>query len=181
MKLTPLQQYGILGAFLFVGMIVLYYELVVKPINHQIADLQVTLDQKKKELEDAKKVVAKYVEFKKRADSVQRELEWIQNRIPKNIERPKLAEAINLLQNRSGVFLTALQFQNAAVRDAYVEVPVGIKFNTDYKGLLNFLYQVSLSNLFMTVHDLGVVPVSDPAHLNVTWTAQMTVSGIQAK
>ena len=181
MKLTPLQQYGILGAFVLVAMLFLYIQFVVKPIKHEITTLQATLEDKKKELEDAKKMVSRYAEFKKRADSVQRELEWIQNRIPKTIERPKLAEAINFLQNRSGVFLTNLQFQGSAVRDSYVEVPVSLRFNTDFKGLLNFLYQVSLSSLFMTAHDLTVVPIGDPSHLNVTLSAQMTVSGIQAK
>lgn len=181
MKITPLQQAIVLGVIAFLGLTALFYQLILKPINKEIVTLQDTLDQKKKELDEAKKMVAKYVEFKKRADSVQRELEWIQNRIPKTIERPKLAEAVNFLQDRSGVYITSFQFSNAAVKDAYVEVPVSLKFNSDFKGLLDFLYQVSISNLFMTVHDLTVNSVVDPTHPNVTLSAQMTVSGIQAK
>src|SRR5271154_5772671 len=127
MKITPLQQFIILGVIAFLGLTALFYQLVLKPINKEIVTLQDTLDQKKKELDGAKKMVAKYVEFKKRADSVQRELEWIQNRIPKSIEKPKLAEAVNFLQDRSGVYLTSFQFSAAAAKDAYVEIPVSIK------------------------------------------------------
>jgi Tfp pilus assembly protein PilO len=183
MKFTVLQQAIFLGAIGFIGVVFLYYQFAIKPINNEIASLQTTLEQKKKDLEDAKRIVAKYVEFKKRQDSVQRELEWIQNRIPKSIDRPKLVEAINFLQNRSGVFLTNLGFsaQVTSKDGTYVEVPTTVSFNSDYKGLLVFMYQVSLSNLFVTVRDLTVTAATDPNHPNVTLLAQMTLSGIQAK
>lgn len=181
MKLTQLQQYLLVGALFFAGAVVCYYQFLIKPINLKIADKIATRDQKKKELEEAKKIVAKYVEFKKRADSVQRELEWIQNRIPKTIERTKLLEAISLVQNRSGVFMTSLSFSSPVAVDTYSKIPVSIRFNSDYKGLVNFLYQISVSNLFMTVSDLSVNPAVDTAHLNVTESVQMTVNGIQAK
>ena len=183
MKLTVIQQGIILGAIGFIGIVFLYYQFAIKPINTEIVSLQSTLDQKKKDLEEAKKIVAKYVEFKKRQDSVQRELEWIQNRIPKSIDKPKLIEAINFLQNRSGVYLTNLQFlgQTTSKDGTYVEVPTTIVFSSDYKGLLDFLYQVSVSNLFMTVRDLSIKNNFDAAHPTVTLSAQMTLSGIQAK
>jgi len=183
MKISPLQQYLILG---FIGLIVLsflFYQFALKPINKEIAALEVERDQRKKDLEEAKKIVLKYVEFKKRADSVQRELEWIQNRIPKTIEKTKLVEVINLLQNRSGIYLTGIQFQSpVAAKDAsYTEIPVSIRFASSYENLINFLYQVSVSNLFIVVHDLVITPQTDPSHPDVTINAQMTISGIQGK
>lgn len=184
MKITPLQQYAILGVIAFLGIGFLFYQFLLKPINNEIKTLQTTRDQKKKDLEEAKRIVAKYVEFKKRADSIQRELEWIQNRIPKSIERAKLLEAASFLQNRSGVFFTGLQFITGAVASkdgSYSEVSMNIRFATDFKGLLNFLYQVSVSNLFMTIRDLTVTPSTDAEHQNVTLTASMVLSGIQAK
>ena len=183
MKITPLQQYLILGFLGFAVISFLFYQFGLKPINKEIAALEVERDQRKRDLEEAKKIVLKYVEFKKRADSVQRELEWIQNRIPKTLDKTKMVEVINLLQNRSEIFLTSIQFAPpVASKDAsYTEVPVNLRFNSNYKGLSDFLYQVSVSNLFLTAHDLVVTPMTDPAHLNVTLTAQLTLSGIQAK
>jgi len=186
MKITPLQQYIFLGVVAFVVTFCLFYQFALKPINKDIVELQAELDQKKKDLEAAKQMVAKYVEFKKRADSVQRELEWLQNRIPKTIDRTKLLETVSFLQNQSGVFLTTFQFQTSATTasasgDGYVEVPVSIKLNSNYKGLLNFLYQIGISNLFMTVRDLTITSFADISHPNVTLSAQMVVSGIQAK
>lgn len=181
MKITPLQQYLILGVLVFVGMVFLFYQFLIKPINVKIDALQTTLAEKQKELDDAKKIVAKYVEFKKEADSIQRELEWYQNRIPKSIEKTKILEAVGLAQNRSGVVLTSVQLQAPKSSAAYGELPVAIRFNSNFDGLINFLYQTSISNLFMTVENLVVTPGAAADHPSFTLQAQMIVSGIEAK
>jgi len=107
---------------------------MLKPINVEIVQLQSTLDQKNKDLEEAKKTVTKYVEFKKREDSVQRELEWLQSRIPKSIDKIKLMENVNLVQKNSDVVTTSFQFASGNVaRDSWVEIPITIRFNTNYK------------------------------------------------
>ncbi len=181
MKLTKMHQFMIIGFLGFVLLSFLFYQFALKPINRDIAGLESTRDQKKKELEDAKKMVARYVEFKKRADSIQRELEWIQNRIPKSIDKSRLIEAVSFLQNRSGVYLTTFQVTKESPKDAFTEIPVNIRFNTNFEGLLNFLKEVSVSSLFMTVRDLSITPNTDPDHKDVTLSAQMVLSGIQAK
>lgn len=181
MKITPLQQYLILGALVFLGVVFLFYQFLLKPINTKIDTLQSTLNQKKQELEEAKKFVANYVEFKKEADSIQRELEWYQNRIPPTIDKTKLMEAISLAQNRSGILLTSLTFQPPKTSNDYTEVPATIKFNSNYEGLVNFLYQTSVSNLFMTARDLVVSPLPASDHPNFSIQTQMVVSGIEAK
>jgi Tfp pilus assembly protein PilO len=187
MKITPLQQYIILGVLGFLVLSFLFYQFGLKPINREISSLEVKRDQEKKDLDEAKKIVAKYVEFKKRADSIQRELEWIQNRIPKTIDKSKLVEVITSLQNRSGVSLTDFRFSTGAstpsANSSYTEIPVNIKFNSDYDGLLKFLYQMSLSNLIMTARDVVVTAITpmDSTHPNATLSTQMVLSGIQAK
>ncbi len=181
MKITPLQQYLILGVMIFVGVVFLYYQFLLKPINAKIDTLQSTLDQKKQELEEAKKIVARYVEFKKEADSIQRELEWYQNRIPQTIDKTKLLEAISFAQSRSGVVLTSLTFQAPTTPKDYTEVPATIRFNSDFNGLVNFLYQTSISNLFMTARDLTVTPLTAADYFKFTIQVQMVVSGIEAK
>ena len=181
MKITPMQQYVILGVAVFFGIVFVFYQFFLKPLNTRIDTLQATLQQKKQDLEEAKKIVAKYVEFKKQADSVQRELEWYQNRIPKAVDKAKLLEAVSFLQSRSGVILTSFQFQQLISGKDYSEIPVLIRFNSDFRGLSDFLYQASISSLLMTAHDLVITPITVADHLNFTIQAQMTVSGIQAK
>src|SRR5262249_34314674 len=158
----------IIGFLALLGVGYLYYQFLLKPKYTEIADLKTQLEKKKQDLDTAKEAAKKYVEFKKSADSVQRELEWLQNRIPKSIDQAKLLETVNLIQERSGVFLTSFGFgaaPKAAAGAAYVEVPVNLRFNCDYKGLQNFLYQIGISNLFMTVRDLNVTPAAmDPTH-----------------
>lgn len=184
MKLTQLQYYVIFSVFGFLVLSFLFYQFALKPINNEISTLETKRDQEKKDLEEAKKIVAKYVEFKKRADSIQRELEWIQNRIPKTIDQTKLLEAVSLAQQRSGVYFTSFQFGTGAIASkdgAYMELPVNLTFISSYKNLLNFLYQISVSNLFMTVRDLVVNPTLDPVRQDVSLQATVVLSGIQSK
>ncbi len=184
MKLSPLYQALIIGFLLFAGVVVLYYEFLLKPVNVRIGQLSDQLDQKKKDLDEAKKTMAKYVEFKKRSDSVQRELEWIQNRIPKLIDKSQLLDSLNLVQSRSGIVLTNFQMSaQTNARDTYTEIPVNLKFTTSYDGLLNFLYQTSVSSLLMTVNGIVVTPLAnpDPRYPDLTLTAQVVLNGVQAK
>jgi Tfp pilus assembly protein PilO len=183
MKLTPVQQYSILGVIFLCGLAFGYYQLLLKPKMTEIEKLRATLEEKRKDLEEAKKIVAKYVEFKKRADTIQRELEWFQNRIPKVIEKTKMIEAMGFLQNRSGVYLTNFIFvASPTAKDAYAEVPVTVKISTNFSGLLNFLREISLSpNFMMTVRDLNVIPASSNDDPGITISAQMTLCGVQAK
>ncbi len=182
MKLTRAQQYIIMGVVLFGGVLFAYYQFWLQPVNAQITQLTQTLSQKQKELEEAERIVKKYAEFKKRADSVQRELEWTQTRMPKAIDKSKLLEAVNFIQARSGVILTNFQFLPIpAPKDAWAEVPVSVKFTGDYKGLLAFLYQSTLTNPMITAKDIAVNPLKDPSRPDVTLTAQLTLNGVQSK
>lgn len=182
MKLTRPYQWLILGLAGFLMVVFCYYQLMLKPINVEIVQLQSTLDQKNKDLEEAKKTVTKYVEFKKREDSVQRELEWLQSRIPKSIDKIKLMENVNLVQKNSDVVTTSFQFASGNVaRDSWVEIPITIRFNTNYKGLLNFLYQVSVSSQLLTVRDIVIMPYVDSSRPEFTITTQLTICGIQGK
>jgi Tfp pilus assembly protein PilO len=184
MKITKVQQY-IFGAVLgFILLIAAYYYVVLKPINAEIASLKSTLEEKKKDLDEAKKMITKYAEFKKRADSIQRELEWVQNRIPKMVDRPKMVENVNFLQTRSGLSLTSFKFGTSTVaKDIYVEVPAELKFLATYKELLSFFYEMSLSKSLMTTKDLKISFYSDTTNplSGKTITGMITLNGVQAK
>ncbi|HVZ79613.1 MAG TPA: type 4a pilus biogenesis protein PilO [bacterium] len=183
MKLTPIQQYLILGVILVCGLVFAYYQFLLKPKMAEIEKLRSTLEEKKKDLEDAKKIVAKYAEFKKRADTVQRELEWVQNRIPKTIDKSKLVEAIGLIQNRSGVYLTNFNMNTGpSSRDVFVELPAIVRISTNFDGLLRFLKEISLNSGFLMIaKDLSVTPLGSTDDPKITISAQMTVCGVQAK
>jgi len=182
MKITRAQQFILIGVVLFGGVLFAYYQFWLAPVNAQISQLTGTLEQKKKDLEEAKRIAEKYPEFKKRADSIQRELEWTQGRIPKTIDKPKLLEAVNFVQGRSGVILTNFAFLAGPVaKDAYAEVPVSVKFTADFKGLLAFLYQSTLTNLLLTIRDITVTPLKDPSRPDMTLTVQLTLNGVQSK
>src|ERR1041384_105347 len=181
MKITKIHQILIGAVVVLAGAFVAYYWFWLAPMNKQIVDLRGILSQKEKDLEDAKRTVAKYAEFKKRADSIQRELEWIQNRMPKSVDQARLLEDVNLIQSRSGVVLTNFQVMASPAPKDYVEVPVNVRFNSDFKGFLDFLYQATLTNLFFTVKDITINPWTDVTHPNMSISAQLTLSGAPPK
>ncbi len=186
MKISKIQQYMIMAAVTVLILVFGYYQFILKPLNIEIAALQSDLADKQKKLDDAKQMLTKYDEFKKRSAAVLRELEWAQSRMPIQLDRSKFIESTSALQTRSGISLTSFNFQSAPIpKDSYVEIPADIKFNASFDQLIKFLYEVSVSKSLMIVHDLKVIPFFDRtgAVLNSsqTLTAQMVLSGIQGK
>lgn len=183
MKLSSFHQSLIIGAAIFVAIIGAFYQFMLKPENARIVQLDGTLATKKKALDDAKKTMAKYVEFKKHSDSVQRELEWIQNRIPQKVDNGQLMENLNFLQSRSGITLTNFGMRgNVNARGSYSEIPISLKFNTNYAGFLNFLYQTTVSPLLMTVSDITLTPDTqshDPNQTDITLSVELSLNGVQ--
>lgn len=186
MKISKTQQYMIFAAVAVLGLVFAYYQFVLKPLNIEIASLQSDLADKQKKLDDAKQMITKYDEFKKRSAAVLRELEWAQSRIPTQLERSEFIESANALQARSGISLTSFNFQISPIpKDSYVEIPADIKFNSNFEQLMKFLYEVSISKNLMIVHNLKIVPYFEKTatifNSNQTLTAQMVLSGIQGK
>jgi Tfp pilus assembly protein PilO len=185
MKLTQEQQYLIIGAVAVALLGFLYYQFLLKPVWNEISSLRVTLGQKKKDLEDAKAIVAKYPEFKKRAATIQRELEWFQNRIPNSLDRPKMLEAASFLQSRSGVSLVDFRSNKQPVtKEKFTEVPVDVRFNSDYQGMLEFIHQMGFADTLMTLSDVHVGPYtynSETGVPSMTTNVRVLLSGIQAK
>src|SRR5665213_2287680 len=186
MKISKTQQYIIFAAVAVLGLVFAYYQFVLKPLNIEIASLQSDLADKQKKLNDAKQMIAKYDEFKKRSAAVLRELEWAQSRMPIQLDRSRFIESASALQARSGISLTSFNFQGSPIpKDSYVEIPADIKFNASFGQLIKFLYEVSVSKNLMIVHDLKVISFFDRTRTTMnssqTLTAQMVLSGIQGK
>ena len=180
MKLTPLQQYIFLGVLVFMGFSYVYYQYIITPINIRI---KADNDQKKGVEDKLKQAIATqkdYEKFKDNADSTQRELTLYQNRIPPTVENIKMMQTIYLLQSRSGVVLTSLQFQAPQTVNDFVQLPAAIRFNSDFKGLLAFLYQTSITSPVMTVQNLSISPGTVVDHPSFTLQVQMIINGIQA-
>lgn len=179
MKITQEQQYLVLGvvALLIVGGI--YYQFMLKPVYEQMTSLQATLEKNKKDLEDAKAIVAKYSEFKKRSSSIQRELEWFQNRIPVSVDRIKMLDALSVLQSRSGVRLTDFRSDATPVKkEKYTEFPVTVRFSANYKQMLEFIHQMAFTETLLTVRDIKISRQRDSgADVLSTIVGEMVVKG----
>lgn len=183
MKVSKIQQYMIVATIAVLVLIFGYYQFILKPLNVEIVSLQSDLADKQKKLDDAKQMLLKYDEFKKRSAAVLRELEWAQSRMPIQLDKSEFIESASAIQMRSGISLTSFNFQSSPIpNDSYMEIAADIKFNASFDQLMKFLYEVSVSKSLMIVHDLKVVPFVDKViNSNETLTAQMVLGGIQGK
>jgi Tfp pilus assembly protein PilO len=183
MKLTKIQQYVLIAAVVILAVIFGYYQFILKPLNADIAFLQSDLEEKQKKLDSAKQMVAKYDEFKKRSAATLRELEWAQSRMPLQLDRSKFIESVSLLQARTGISFTNFKFQtNGVAKDSFTEVPASVTFSSNFAQFLNFLYEASISKNLMIMHDIKILPFTDPVpNSKSTLTVQMVLSGIQGK
>jgi len=179
MKIPPLQQYLALGVVLLAVILIGYYQYLWKPVNTEIQSLTVTRDQKAKDLEEAKRIVARYAEFKKQSATVQRELEWFEHRIPKTLETTRFIEALNILQQRSRVTFTSMNFLPVQAAESYVELPADVRFITDFQGLLTFLYRMSTAEIYLAANNLTITTAG--AVGDDTIVVLLSVKGVMSK
>jgi len=180
-KLTQEQQYMVLGLIVFILVGIGYYQFGLKPVWQHASELQATLTAKEKDLKDAKEIVAKYPEFKKRSASIQRELEWFQNRIPATLDRAKMLESISALQAHSGVQLVSFASQAVPVKkDKYTEVPVDIHFKSSFADLLVFIHEMGYAETLMTVGGVRFTYTPNGALDGLSIDGLMTVKGAMA-
>ncbi len=181
MKLTQEQQYMVMGLIVFILVGIGYYQFGLKPVWQHSSELQATLTAKEKDLKDAKEIVAKYPEFKKRSASIQRELEWFQNRIPTTLDRAKMLESISALQARSGVQLVSFTSSALPVKkENYTEVPVEIRFKSSFANLLEFIREMGSAETLMTVGAIRFNSTPNGALDGLSIDGQMTVKGAMA-
>jgi Tfp pilus assembly protein PilO len=154
---------------------------LIKPLDVDIFTLRTELKEKQDKLESAKQTLAKYDEFKKRSATVERELEWAQNRIPGLLDKSKFVESINAIQTKSQVSLTNFKFRgsSAPVKGTLPEVQVDVKFNSNYDQLLGFFREIGFSKNLMLVHELKLAPYVDPTNGDKTLAVQMVLGGLQ--
>lgn len=90
-------------------------------------------------------------------------------------------EMVNLIQDRTRIVLTNFSFSGSPTsKDSWVEIPIKLSFNSSFKGLLEFLYQINISNLLMIVRDVNISSQLDPLGI-YTLKADLILNGIQAK
>jgi type IV pilus assembly protein PilO len=177
-KFSKEQQYLVLGVLAFLVVGGLYYQFMLKPIWSNIESLKSTLQKKEQDLQDAKSIVAKYAEFKKRSSSIQRELEWYQNRIPASVDRVKMLDALQVLQSRSGVRLLDFKADAQPVKkEKYTELPVGVRFNASYRQMLEFIRQMASTETLLTVRDIKLTRQANSTTGTSTLVGEMQVKG----
>ncbi|HDQ26545.1 MAG TPA: hypothetical protein ENN43_07365 [bacterium] len=157
-KLTKQQQQNLIAAVLLLGGLGYgYFNFWLSPIQAKLKKESVVLEQKRKDLRDARDMVRSYAEFQARASEINRRVDFINMRLPKETN---ISDTIReLTQKAAEANINIINFQPGRERDAggFKEYDIVMSFETSYTNLGRFLTGVGYISRLIT-----------PANLNIT-------------
>jgi len=154
-KLTQKQQTTIAVAVILTGLTgYAYWNYLYSPLVKKYKAKAVILEQKQKDLQDAKNMVSKYPEFLKRASAINSETEFLNSRLP---ERTSFAELIEEISNKaaaSDVTLIKFSPDKETKKGEYTERKFKFAAQSNYNNLGAFITGLGYSNMIIVCDEL---------------------------
>ncbi len=142
-KLTPKQQQNLVAVVLLVGAVGFgYWKYFLTPNTIKIKEKSAILEQKKKELNDARNMVSKYDEFLKRATETNEKTDFINRRLPMDASISETIKEITQKATESNINILGFEPGKVTAKDEYKETEINLKFSTSYKDLGDFLTRI---------------------------------------
>lgn len=144
LNLTKKQQQNLIIGVVLIGAIgYVYYAYLFTPNLKTIKDRSAALEQKKKDLEDARNMVSKYDEFLKRATEINTKSDFINKRLPSDMSISDTIKEITEKATESNINIVGFEPSGKpAKKDDYYESEINMHFDTNYKDLGDFLTRI---------------------------------------
>ncbi|MBN2753774.1 MAG: type 4a pilus biogenesis protein PilO [Candidatus Goldbacteria bacterium] len=154
-KLTQKQQTTIVAAVMLVGLTgYAYWNYLYSPLVKKYKAKAVILEQKQKDLQDAKNMVSKYPEFLKRASAINSETEFLNSRLPEQTSFAELIEEISNKAAASDVTLVRFAPDKETKKGEYTERKFKFAAKSNYNNLGNFITGLGYSNMIIVCDEL---------------------------
>jgi type IV pilus assembly protein PilO len=145
------------GILLLLG--VTYWYFLYQPRAEEIARLEERIVQKRRILEEHRRIAAKYDAFKAKVEELESKLRVALVQLPKRREIPDLIRQISDLGVRTGLQISLLRPQPEQPKEFYAEVPITVKVIGPYHAVGQFFDAlgrlpriVSVSNIQMSMN-----------------------------
>lgn len=157
-KLTKEQQNNLIAAVLLSGLAIFaYVKWWFIPVNNQYKEKIKILEQKRKDLQDAREMVAKYAEFMRRASEIDKKVDFIYKRLPKSFILSDVIKDVTKVATQNNINVISFEPEQKIInKGEYKEYEIKISFPSNYKNLGKFL------------NDLGYVErLINPTKINI--------------
>jgi Tfp pilus assembly protein PilO len=162
-KLTKQQQQNIAAAVIIIGgLLFVYFKFFFLPNIKILNDRSAVLEQKKKDLSDARNMVARYDEFLKNASDINFRTDFINRRLP---AETNISDTIRELTKRATEYnISIINFEPGAEtgKGDYKQTEIKIHFLTTYNDLGNFITSMGYIERLTTPSDI-VIKAYKPA------------------
>jgi len=141
LKLTPKQQQTLVVAGLItIAVGYAYWNYMFSPLLKQAKEKEATLEQKQKELKDAKEMVMKYPEFLQKSKDINRKSDFLNKRLPQVISIGDTITEISKVGAENNIkMIDFVPTGREKDKGDYSEYSINVSFLTNYIDLGNFL------------------------------------------
>ncbi|MCE5301457.1 MAG: type 4a pilus biogenesis protein PilO [Spirochaetia bacterium] len=156
-QLTQKQQQNLIAGVLIVALVGFgYAKLLVLPDMQKIKDKTVVLDQKKKDLSDARKLVSEYDQFLKKASDISARTDFVDRRIPQQTNIADTIKEMTSKATESNISIIRFEPGKEVTKGDYKEMDVAVAFSSTYNDLGNFLTAIGYIERLTTPFNLSI-------------------------
>ncbi|HPI03571.1 MAG TPA: type 4a pilus biogenesis protein PilO [Candidatus Goldiibacteriota bacterium] len=156
-KLTQKQQTAIATVVMIVGFGgYAYWNYLYSPLVKKNKDKTVILQQKQKDLQDAKNMVSKYPEFLARASAINSETEYLNSRLPEKLSFAELIKEISDKAAASDVTIENFSPEKETKKGEYTEKRFRFTTRSGYANLGNLITGLGYSKMVIICDELKV-------------------------
>lgn len=171
-KLTEEQQRNIAVAVVFIGLAVFaYVKFWFTPVMKTYNEKTQVLEQKQKDLKDARDMVSKYSEYMARQNAILRNIDFINRRLPQENNISDTIRELTEKATESNISIINFQPGKEIKKDDYKEYDIDVGFDTNYADLGRFLTQMGYVDRLTTPAGLAITKLPQ--------TSSQSTSGIR--
>jgi Tfp pilus assembly protein PilO len=166
-KLTQKQQTQIFAGVILLGFSVYaYWNYLFTPLVKNYKAKVVMLQQKQKDLQDAKNMASKYPEFLRRASAINEETEFLSSRFPANVSFAGLIEEISDKAAANGVTIKTITPDKEVKKGEYTERKFRVSVKSGYNNLGAFITGLGYSKILIVCDEIKMKTDTDSIYSN---------------
>lgn len=151
----------------FIGLLIVYFNFLLSPLNKKITVVKQEIDKKSRELREAKMLEQQLPQLKQETQMLQSLIAELEKKLP---TKPNIPELIKIISKDSQYY--NVKISNIITKDIvtsakeFNEIPFSINFITNYHNLAQFLTSIAQGKRIFATRDLmlNYTPSSDKSN-----------------
>ncbi len=151
-KLTKQQQQNLIATILIIGGLgYAYWNYLLNPLRTTFSQKKQTLEQKRKDLKDARDMVLKYDSFLQKATTITKRIDFINKRLPDTLNISDIIRDVTEKAAMSNIKVISFRpEQKENIKGDYKEVQINVDLVTNYINLGNFFTNIGYIERLIT-------------------------------